>query len=151
VALASSELPLPLVERWGLGERGHDRGGENEVRFYFRASPALLPVCWGGKLHVVRWGNKERLERKLPPTGWTWEETVGSGSWSALAPEEVEIPATYGLAGGVWFRVRRGMKGLLVKDRQGDPVVFMLTRPSTRYFQVMTRTDWMPVLIDEVI
>jgi hypothetical protein len=52
---------------------------------------------------------------------------------------------------GVWFRVRQGMRGLLVRDRQGSPVVFMVTEPSTRYYRVMTRAEWMPVLIGEVI
>jgi hypothetical protein len=63
----------------------------------------------------------------------------------------VEIPATYGLANGVWFRVKQGMKGLLVRDRQGNPLVFMKTEPSTRYYRVMTRAEWMPVLVGEVI
>jgi hypothetical protein len=52
---------------------------------------------------------------------------------------------------GVWFRVRQGMKGLLVRDRRGNPVVFMEAEPSTRYYRVMTRAEWMPVLISEVI
>lgn len=67
-------LPDP-VEWLGLADWVHDRGGEKEVR----VRPAVLPVWWGGKLHIVRWGNKERQEQKLPPTGWTWKETVESG------------------------------------------------------------------------
>lgn len=68
-----------------------------------------------------------------------------------MAPDPVLIPATFGLMNGVWFKVKQGMKGLVVQDRQGNPVVFMLTEPSTRYFNVMTRAEWMPLLIDEVI
>lgn len=74
-----------------------------------------------------------------------------SGWWSQLAPEEVVIPASYGYANGVWFKVKQGMRGLLVHDRQGVPVVFMLTRPATRYCEIMCRADWMPVLVGEVI
>lgn len=151
IALPYGELPLSLIEEWGLESRIHKRGGEEEVRFYWRAVPALLPVWWHGQLHIVRWGNRDRAERKLPPTGWTWKETVEAGRWSALSPEEVEIPAIYGLMNGVWFRVRQGMKGLLVRDRQENPVVFVVCEPSTRYYQVMTRSEWMPVLIGEVI
>lgn len=151
VALAYSELPLAVIERFGLDDRVHDRGGEREVRFYWMANPTLLPVWWGGKLHVVRWGNKDRAERRLPPTGWTRQETVESGWWSELSPEPVVIPATYGLSNGVWFRVKQGVRGLLVRDRRGEPVVFMVAEPSTRYFRVMTRSEWMPALIDEVI
>lgn len=101
VALALSELPLSLIEEWDLEERVHERGGDKEVRFYWRASPALLPVWLNGRLTIVRWGNKDRAERKLPPTGWTWRETVESGRWSLLEPEPVEIPASYGLMNGV--------------------------------------------------
>src|SRR5207249_3848087 len=54
---------------------GADRSGEKEVRFDWRANPTLLPVWWDGQLRLLRWGNKDRAERKLPPTGWTWKET----------------------------------------------------------------------------
>lgn len=151
VALAYSELPLALIEKYGLDERLHDRGGEKEVRFYWAATPTLLPVWWNGKLHVLRWGNKDRAERKLPPTGWTWEETVESGWWSEMSPEPVVVPASFGLSNGVWFKVKQGMRGLMVHDRRGEPVVFMVCRPATRYYKVMTRSEWMPALIDEVI
>jgi hypothetical protein len=151
IALATSELPVTLIEHWQLEDRIHDRGGEKEVRFYWQANPTLLPVWWDGRLQVVRWGNRDRAERKLPPTGWTWQESVEEGKWSELSPEPVIIPATYGLMNGVWYRVKQGMRGLLVRDRTGHPVVFMVSEPSTRYYQVMTRADWMPRLIDEVI
>ena len=84
IALPVSELPVELIERCDLSARVHDRGGEREVRFYWRAVPALLPVWWDGRLRIVRWGNRDRDERKLPPTGWTWRETVEAGKWSAL-------------------------------------------------------------------
>jgi hypothetical protein len=108
-------------------------------------------VWWNGALRVVRWGNRDRAERKLPPTGWTWRESVEAGKWSALGPEPVDIPCTYALMNGVWFRVKEGMQGLVVHTRAGEPVVFPVCEPSTRYYQVMTRSDWMPSLIDEVI
>jgi hypothetical protein len=151
IALALSELPIELVESHGLSARVHDRGGEREIRFYWQAVPTLLPVWFDGWLQIVKWGNRDRAERKLPTSGWTRRECIEEGKWSALAPEPVDIPATYGLMNGVWFRVKQGMKGLLVRTRQGDPVVFLVSEPATRYFQVMTRAEWMPVLIDEVI
>ena len=151
IALAYSELPLPLIDEYRLNERVDDRGGEKELRFYWQAVPALVPIWWNGKPHVVRWGNRDRTERKLPPSGWTWRETIEAGKWTALEPEPVSIPASYGLMNGVWFRVKQGMRGLLVRDRGGCPVVFVECQPSTRYFRVMTQSDWMPSLIDEVI
>jgi hypothetical protein len=44
-----------------------------------------------------------------------------------------------------------GDAGLLVRDRAEEPVVFLVCEPATRYYQVMTRADWMLVLIGEVI
>jgi hypothetical protein len=149
VALAASELPVTLAE--GLADRVHDRGGEKEVRFLWRAVPALLPVWWDGRLRVVRWGNRDRSERKLPPTGWTWRATVEAGRWSSLEPEPVDVPATHGLMNGVWYRVKQGMRGLLVRDRGGQPTVYLVCEPASRYYRVMTRSDWMPVLVGEVI
>jgi hypothetical protein len=51
----------------------------------------------------------------------------------------------------VWYRVKQGIQGLIVLDREGKPVVFMLCEPSTGYYRVMTRAEWMPVLVCEVI
>jgi hypothetical protein len=151
IALAYSELPLPLIEEHGLDARVHDRGGEKEVRFYWRAAPALLPVWYHGRLQIVRWGNRDRTTRALPPTGWTWRETIAEGRWAALAPEPVLIPASAGLMNGVWFKLKEGVEGLLVHDPEEQPVVFMVCEPATRYYQVMTRANWMPLLINEVI
>jgi hypothetical protein len=151
VALPLSELPVELIEQCSLLSRVHDRGGEKELRFYCRAVPALLPVWCGGRLQVVRWGNRDRAERKLPPTGWTWKETVEAGKWSALEPEPVDVPAAYALMNGVWYRVKQGVRGLLVRTRAGEPVVYVICESATRYYRIMTRSEWMPVLIDEVI
>ena len=151
IALPVSDLPVELMEEYGLSARVHDRGGEKEVRFDWRSVPAVLPVWWDGRLQVVTWGNKDRAERKLPPTGWTWRDTVEAGTWSALEPEPVEVPAAYALMNGVWYMVKQGVRGLLVRTRTGEPVVFLMCEPSTRYYQIMTRSEWMPVLIGEVI
>ena len=151
IALAHSELPLLLMDEHGLDARVHERGGEREVRFYYQACPTVLPVWWDGQLRVVRWGNRDRAERKLPPTGWTWHETVAEGKWAALAPEPVVVPATFIFALGVWVKVKQGVQGLLVRDRAGTPVVYLLCEPATRYYQVMTKAEWAPVLVGEVI
>ena len=60
IALAYSELPLALTQGHDLESRVHDRGGEREVRFDWRATPTVLPVWWGGQLRIVRWGNRDR-------------------------------------------------------------------------------------------
>jgi hypothetical protein len=150
VALVEHELPLLIAQREDLARRVHARRGEREFRFYYRDPEALLPVWVGGKIELVKWGNRDR-KVNLPMTPWTWKETVEEGKWSPLAPEPVEILGTYGLEGGVWFRVRRGFRGLLVRAPDGDPHVYVVCEPPTRYYRVMTRGVIMPVLIDEVI
>jgi hypothetical protein len=149
VALPVSELPERVVNE--LADRVHDRGGEREVRFDWRSRPALLPVWWEGKLQVLKWGNRDRGERRLPPTGWTWQESVQAGKWVGVEPVPVEVPAGYAYANGVWFKVKRGLRGLVVLTPAGEPVVYLLCEKSTRYYSVMTRAEWMPVLIGEVI
>jgi hypothetical protein len=63
----------------------------------------------------------------------------------------VEVPAAYVYANGVWYAIRRGVRGLVVRTRAGEPVVYLMCEPATRYYHVMTRSEWMPALIGEVI
>src|SRR5438876_202325 len=77
-----------------------------------------------------------------PPPGSTRNATVQDGKWAALEPETVEVPAAYAQAHGVWFRVRQGLRGLLVRTRAGEPVVYLVCEPSTRHYRVMTRAEW---------
>ncbi len=78
-------------------------------------------------------------------------ETVEEGKWSALSPEPVLVPATFGYANGVWHKVKQGVQGVLVRDRAGGPVVFLVTERATRYYRVMTRAEWTPALVGKVI
>ncbi|VTR98864.1 Uncharacterized protein OS=Isosphaera pallida (strain ATCC 43644 / DSM 9630 / IS1B) GN=Isop_1313 PE=4 SV=1 [Gemmata massiliana] len=48
-------------------------------------------------------------------------------------------------------KIKQGMRGLLVHDRKGAPVVFLICQPATRYYRVMTRSEWMTALVGEVI
>jgi len=71
--------------------------------------------------------------------------------WGKLGAEPVEIPATLLLDGTLWYGVRQGVQGLLARDEQGRPHVYMLCEPATYYYRVMTRSRRMPVLIGERI
>jgi hypothetical protein len=51
----------------------------------------------------------------------------------------------------VWFRVRQGIRGLLVPDEHGIAVAYMICERASHYYQIMTRSNRMPVLIDERI
>jgi len=63
--------------------------------------------------------------------------------------EPVVIPAKLGLEKGTWFPILVGIRGLLVEDEEGRPVVYMVCEPSTHYFRIMTGCDRMPVLVDQ--
>ena len=151
ISLAWSELPKELIARYGLERRVHERGGEREVRFLYRDRLPRLPIWRDGRLLVVRWGNGRGESRFLPRTGWTWLSTIQEGYWRGLNPIAVDIPATLGLDRGVWYRIRQGIRGLLVPDERGNAVVYMICEPASHYYQVMTRSNRMPVLIEERI
>jgi hypothetical protein len=76
---------------------------------------------------------------------------LAAGGWASWRPELVDIPATYCLDGGVWYRVRQGVRGLLVQDEEGESAAYVLCEPATRYYRVMTRSERMPVFIGERI
>lgn len=148
IALAVSEIPVGLIDQ--LQTRIHQRGGEQEVRFFFDDAEPCLPVLCEGQLLIVRWGNRGE-SHKLPRTCWTWQNTVETGFWSARGGEAVTIPATAGLEKGIWFRIRQGIRGVLVKDERGVPVAYMICDKASHYFEVMTRSRRTPVLVEETI
>ncbi|WP_439628240.1 hypothetical protein [Gemmata sp.] len=43
------------------------------------------------------------------------------------------------------------MQGVLVRDRTGLHVVCVVTERATRYYRVVTRAEWVPALVGEVI
>jgi hypothetical protein len=151
IALAASEMPLELLEQPRMKARLFTRGGEPEVRFFFRDVERLLPIIHEGRLRLVRWGARRSESAVLPPTGWTWLSSVEGGQWGQANAEPVVIAASMGLEKGIWFRARQGIHGLLVRDEYGIESAYMLCEPATHYFQVMTRSDRMPVLIGERI
>jgi hypothetical protein len=147
IAIAYSGLPVELIARHGLRGRVHDRGGEPEVQFLLHAAERVLPVWLDGRLQIVQWGNRRGQGRGLPCTAWTRLETVAAGGWGDREVVRAVIPATMGLDGGVWYRVRE----LLVRDNSGAPAVYVLVEPASHYYQIMTRSAWMPVLVGERI
>jgi hypothetical protein len=152
VALAMSELPVELIERLGLRRRIYDRGGEREIQFLFADAERLLPVWRNGQLQVLGWGNRRGESPHLPCTAWTQLSTVEAGGWGDRIVEPVVIPATMGLDKGVWYRIREGIRGLVVQDERRLLRVYIICEPASHYYQVMTRgSRWMPCLIDERI
>ena len=147
IALADGELPRDIVERYRLQRLVHERGGERELRFLRHAREALLPVWYGGEWRIVPWGSRSG---RLPRCGLTWLHTVEAGEWGPYGAEPVEIPATAGWQNGVWFRIHRGVQGVIVQT-SAEVAAYLLVEPSSYYFRVMTRSEQMPVLIGERI
>jgi hypothetical protein len=84
IALAAGELPLEMLSEPRVQARLFARGGEPEVRFFFRDRERLLPVLHEGTLRLVRWGAKRSESKVLPPTGWTWLSSVEGGQWGQI-------------------------------------------------------------------
>jgi hypothetical protein len=151
IALTLSEAPVALVERHGLADRVYDRGGVRELQFHLWQAPALLPVRWEGQLHVLPWGAKERRGPR-PSGGWVTTEQIEAGSFAALRPEDVVIPANLGHHQGTWFVISVGIRGVILPNLPGGPVVYMLVEKASNYYRNMTEQQrLMPVLVDQVI
>jgi hypothetical protein len=151
VALPYDALPLPFVERHGLSRFAHDRGGERELRFHYNIAAPVLPVWHEGQPAIVTWGCHRGESRVLPATGWARLATVTAGDWAAWGAEPVVIPAVLGFDGGVWFAVREGIRGVLVRDDKDKMRVYPVCEPASHYYKVMTRSEWMPVLVRDRI
>jgi len=149
VSLAYHLLSLSLIEEYKLSGRCADRGGEREVQFLWSARSRVLPVWDEGRLRLIRWGCRRDESRELPCTGCTWQATVDAGGWQRFRARAVEVPATLVLEGAVWVLVREGLWGLLVTDESCIDHVYLICEPSSYYYRVMTRGEWMPVLIGE--
>lgn len=147
IALATSELPLDFIDQHDLHKQLHERGGQQEIRFLRRTHRPKLPVYYDGQLLLATWGS---TFPNLPRGGFTWQSTVETGGWSRYHGESVVIPASVGLHNGVWYRVRQGVSGVLVCTNEVK-AVYVVVRPSTYYYKIMTRGARMPVLVGEVI
>ena len=153
VAMAGSDVPTEMIGRCGLARHRHSRGGRHEeYRFFYRGRRPRLPVVRDGGLFFPRWGNGRGQSRFLPRTGWTWLSTIQSGGWRGKGAIPVDIPARYGFDGrGVWYVIRRGIRGLLVPDENGRAVAYLVCEPASHYYHVMTGATRMPVFITERI
>jgi hypothetical protein len=151
ISILRVQFPVELFAQYDLSHRIVSRGGEqHELHFLYVDRAAALPVLHNGQLVIYEWGNRNK-KSKLPHTGWCSNESLEAGKWRWLEPELVEIPAHFGLEKGVWFQIVQGVRGVLVKDEKRRPHVYMLTKPASHYYEIMTRCNRMPVLIEQDI
>jgi hypothetical protein len=152
ITLSWRSLPQALIDQYALLDRIIVRSddAEREIRFLYRDARPLLPAWSGNELSIFSWGSP-RYKSKLPRTRAISQEELETGVWRQVHTEPVDIPANFGWDKGVWYRIREGIRGLLVRDESGNPIVYMLTEPASHYYQVMTRNNRMPVLCGERI
>ena len=151
IAMLQAAFGPGFFEEFGLEERLAYRDGQAEVRFLFGDPIAQLPVLIENQLSIIEWGNRNDKTSKLPRTGWCRQESLEAGKWRWLSPAPVVIPASYGLEKSVWFPIREGMCGVIVKDKQEQPHVYMLTQAASEPYHRMTGHARMPVLIGQEI
>jgi len=146
IALPLDALPESLVHQHRHRVVLREPGAAREIRFLLCDPRPELPVWHDNRLVVLPWGNRDAASR-LPHTAWCRQESLEAGLWRHLHPEPVVIPASLGLDKGVWFLITEGIRGVLVKDEQGTPHVYMLTQPASHYYRIMTRHNRMPVFL----
>lgn len=148
-------ISAELYEKYRLEGRVTRRSAEaeEEITFDFadRENDPRLPVIVAGRMYICLWGNRGDKTSKLPKTGWCRQESLEAGKWRWLDPEPVVIPATFGLEKGIWFPIREGVEGVVVRDEAKRPHVYMLTQAASHYYQTMTKHERMPVLVNEQI
>ena len=151
IALAMSELPAGVTADPRVADRVYDREGRKEMQFHWWQDPAFLPVRWEGQLRLLPWGCRHRRS-VLPSGGWLPRERVEDGWFAGAGAEPVIVPANLGHHNGTWFLISVGIHGLVLRDRNGRPVVYLLTEPSTNYYRNMTEQEpMMPALVGQVI
>ena len=155
ISILKSRIQQELIEEYGLDSRLQRRGEEAEKEIVFdfadRENEPQLPVIHDGRMVIYCWGNRGGRVPKMPSTGWCRRESLEAGKWRWLSPERVVIPATFGLEKGVWFPIREGIEGIVVRDQADAPYVYMLTQEASHYFKTMTKHSRAPVLVDEEI
>lgn len=151
IAVGWRDFTEEQVAAYALEARSIHRGQstEREFRFLYRDPAPQLPAWCGSRLSVCEWGNRDGQSRRLPRAGCLRLDALESGSLVWMQPEPVDVPACCGQQRGVWFPIRQGLRAVLVQDERGQEHIYLLIQPASHYYNVMTRSEWMPVLIDE--
>ena len=150
ISLSWRLLPTTIIEQHNLQDRmiRREEDSDPEYRFLYRDRKSVLPVWYRGELRVFSWG---KPRPPLPRCRAIAHEELHAGELRELHPEPVEIPATFGIDRGVWFRITQGVQGVMVREQDGSPVIYVVTKAASHYYQVMTRNEREPLLIGETI
>ena len=100
---------------------------------HFKSSRAVLDRSGKGAFGLpmnVLGPNRHARRSNLPRLGTVWKDDLGEAPWSSLETHRVVIQANAGYDGGVWYRVRQGIEGVLVYDEKGKPVKYSIVAKS---------------------
>jgi len=111
---------------------------------YFWQQRPCLPIEEKDKVHLYDWGNRDDKQLKMPKTGWCRLESLQAGKWDWLNPVQVHVPALKGYEKKKWFLTPQGLEAVLVKH-QGQKRAYLLTQPSSRFYEKLTGHDRMPI------
>ena len=151
VALPLDCVPPALIAQHDLGIRVYNRCGVDELHFIAREEPRLLPVLLDGVLRILPWGNRRGDSAKLPLTLWTSLATIEAGGWGDARIEEGVIPAALAFDNGIWYAVSVGVRGLVVPDEKGVRRAYVICEPASNAYAIMTKANWMPCLVEQVL
>jgi hypothetical protein len=153
VSLSMRDLPTKYHEHPAIVARRVGRGGEEEVQFYYdrKPFPPLLPILLDAEFRIVRWGNRRRRSKVLPHAGRVELHELDSGCWQHANVQEVIIIGSAALHRGVWFPLLEGIRGIYLRDEHGTPTVFMLMGKPSDYYQIMTKSKTMPLIVGDII
>jgi hypothetical protein len=151
ISVSKSRIPRELIEEFDLMRRVSARvfDDPDQLHFMYTDPVVQLPVIHDGRTAIYEWGNRGNKDSKLPQTGWCRLESVEAGKWRWLSPERVIIPADFGVEKKTWFEINEGLEGVLVRDEQQQPHVYVLTQPASESYERLTTHYRMPLSVGQ--
>lgn len=151
VTVSQKLIPPELVRRHRLESRYQERESHPQFRFWFYDDPPRIPIQRGGKLQIVRLGNRDRQSLRLPEGCRIMLEEYQKGGWRWTRSELVGIPAWFGCDSGVWYPIYQAIRGLLVPDERGIAVCFLFSKTGDLHHRMQTGSHHAPVLASEPV
>ncbi len=153
IALSVRDLPQKYHRHPAIQARLTGRGGDEEIQFFYdrKPFPPLLPILLEDQFRIVRWGNRDRRSKCLPHTGRVEHHELVQGCWQHANITEVIIVGNAALHRGVWFPLLEGIRGIFLRDEYDVPTVFMLMDKPSDYYQIMTKSKVMPIIVGDII
>lgn len=123
---------------------------DDEILVSYHQMKPKLPVMWKYNLSFIEWGSRFGYS-KLPKSGFISLKSFNEGKFLDLKPSLCMIPCSRAEVKGSWYKIKEGIEGVVLYDEKNRPHVYMLVENSSHYYNVMTKSRWMPVFRGERI